>query len=141
MTTYKQWHDDNFTFNSEQKIYFCECDINHNLNLSEILKLTTDIAVEDYQQRGLSWKFLADHNYGILVSRIAFRIHRIPKADERITVKTWEEKPQPLQLMRNYSIISEDGEKLVSGYGSWLLVNLQERRIMRTRDFTLRPEP
>lgn len=140
MTTYKQWHDDDLTFNSEMKIYFCECDMNHNLALSEILKLTTDYAVEDYHQRGISWKFLADHNVAILVSRIAFRIHRIPKDEEKITIKTWEEKPQPLQLMRNYQILSESGEKLVSGYGAWLLVNPKERKIMRTKDFTLRPE-
>lgn len=114
--------------------------MHYNLYLSELLRLTTDTAVEDYHQRGMTWQFLSDHKIGILLSRVAFRIHRMPKAEERITISTWEEKPEALQLMRNYLITSESGEKLVSGYGSWLLVNLETRRIMPTKTFTLRPE-
>lgn len=141
MTTYRQWHDENMTFNTETKLYFCQCDMNHKLNMSEILRLTTNYAVEDYNQRGMSWQFLDEHGVAILVSRSAFRFHRFPKSDELITVSTWEEKAQPLQLMRNYKITSQTGETLVSGYGAWILVNPAAKKIMRTKDFTLRPEP
>lgn len=140
MTTYKQWHDENFTFNTETKLYFCQCDMNHKLSMQEVLRLTTNCAVEDFAQRGMTWQFLADNHVAILVSRSAFRFHKLPKADDVITVSTWEEKAQPLQLMRNYKITSQSGELLVSGYGAWILVDPVQKRILRTKDFTLRPE-
>ncbi|HAH63404.1 MAG TPA: acyl-[acyl-carrier-protein] thioesterase [Treponema sp.] len=141
MTTFRQWHDDDMTFNDEMKLHFCQCDVRSNLNFSELLRLTTDTAVEDYHQRGLSFKFLAENHIAILLSRIAFRFHRMPKANDVITIRTWEEKPEPLQLMRSYEIKLSDGTPLVSGYGSWLLVDHDSHRIIRPKDFTLRPEP
>jgi medium-chain acyl-[acyl-carrier-protein] hydrolase len=122
------------------KLHFCQCDIHSNLNFSELLRLTTDTAVEDYHQRGLSFKFLAENHIVILLSRIAFRFHRIPKVNDIITIRTWEEKPEPLQLTRAYEIKLSDGTSLVSGTGSWLIVDYHSHRIIRPKDFTLRPE-
>lgn len=141
MTTFRQWHDADMTFNDEMKLHFCQCDIHSNLNFSELLRLTTDTAVEDYHQRGLSFGFLAKNHIAILLSRIAFRFHKIPKANDVITISTWEEKPQPLQLTRAYEIKLSDGTSLVSGSGSWLIVDYDTHRIIRPKDFTLRKEP
>ena len=141
MITFKQWHDDDMTFHDEMKLHFCQCDMHSNLNFSELLRLTTDTAVEDYHQRGFSWKFLAAHDTVIMLSRVAFRFHKMPQANDIITITTWEEKPEPLQLMRAYEITAQDGTKLVSGSSSWLLVDYDTHKIIRTKDFTLRPEP
>jgi medium-chain acyl-[acyl-carrier-protein] hydrolase len=141
MTTFKQWHDDTLKFHNEMKLYFCQCDMNQRINFSELLRLSTDTAVEDYYQRGMSWQFLADHDVGILLSRISFRFHIMPKVNDFITISTTEEEPEPLQLMRTYEITAADGTRLVSGYGSWLIVNPKTRRIIRTKDFTLRAAP
>ena len=110
-------------------------------SLQGLLKILSDIAVEDYRQRGLSWQMLAEHNTAILCSRQAFRFHKMPEANQSITINTWEEVPQPLQLMRSYEIVdTETGEKLISGFSAWIIVNLATRRIVRTKDFTLRPD-
>jgi medium-chain acyl-[acyl-carrier-protein] hydrolase len=138
MTTFKQWHDDDMIFNDEMKLHFCQCDMHSNISFSELLRLTTDTAVEDYHQRGLSFKYLAERNIAILLSRISFRFHKIPQANDYITIRTWEERPEPLQLMRAYEIKAQDGTPLVSGYSSWLIVDYVSHRIIRTKDFTLR---
>ena len=141
MTTFTQRHDDKGTFYSEMKLQFCQCNMLSNLNLSELLRLTSDTAIEDYYERGISFTFLAEHNYAILLSRVSFRFHKMPKANDRITIATWEEKPEALQLTRAYEIKAEDGTPLVSGSSSWLVVDYTSHRIIRTKDFTLRPEP
>jgi hypothetical protein len=41
--------------------------------------------------------------------------------------------------MRPYEITAMDGTRLVSGYSAWLLVHYSSHRIIRTKDFTLRP--
>src|SRR5574344_447490 len=118
MVIFKQYHDGTETqlkFHSENQIYFCQCDAQHNLSFFELLRMLSDAAVEDYNQRGMSWKILQDNGYAILVSRQSFRIHKMPFANQKITIHTWEEKNQVLQFVRAYEIIdSETNEKLVS---------------------------
>ena len=138
---YHQRYDDKGTFYSEMKLHFCQCNMLSNLNFSELLRLTTDTAIEDYYERGISFTFLAERNYAILLSRIAFRFHKMPKANDVVTIATWEEKPEALQLMRAYEVTDRDGTPLVSGSSSWFVVDYASHRIIRTKDFTLRPEP
>ena len=141
MQTFRQWHDEKHIFYRELKLNFCQCNEKQNLNLSELLRLTTDTGVEDYRQQGMSWQFLKEHQLGILLSRVAFRFHKMPKVDNFITISTWEETPEPLQLIRGYTITSDTDELLVSGISSWLIVNLETRKLVRTKDFTLREPP
>ncbi len=145
MTNYKQWHEisgPNYQFYSENQIYFCQCDVTHKLSLFELLRLVTDAAVEDFNQRVMSYDILTEKGLGILVSRQSFRFHKMPVGNQKVTVKTWEEKPEPLQFVRAYEIFdTETKESLVSGISTWLLVDLTKRRIMRIKDFTLREEP
>ncbi|MCR5495629.1 MAG: acyl-[acyl-carrier-protein] thioesterase [Treponema sp.] len=145
MIEFKQWHENegvNYKFFSECQIYFCQCDLHHKLSLFELLRIVTDAAVEDFNQRCMSYDTLTDNGIGILVSRQSFRFHKMPVGNQKVTIKTWEEKPLPLQFVRAYEICDlETGEKLVSGISTWLLVDLNSRRLMRIKDFTLREPP
>lgn len=141
MKEYKQYHDSDNKFHFDTMVYFCEANDSKRLSLYDLLKITSDGAVEDYNQRGLSRDVLLENHYAILVSRLAFRFHRMPKENEAVTLLTWEEKSEPLQLVRAYEIASLDGEKLVSGLSSWVLVNPETRRIIPTKTFTMRETP
>ena len=140
MTTFKVWHeDDKNTFHNETTVYFSQCGKNRRISLHELLRLTSDTAVDDYRQRGLSSSFLKEHGFFILVSRCAFRFFDLPHENQKIEIITWEEKSEPLQLYRGYKITDTSGTVLVNGYSSWLLVNPDTRRIVPTKNFTLRP--
>lgn len=145
MTQYKQWHENegaNYQFFSENQVYFCQCDKNHRLSLQELLKMVTDAAVEDFNQRCMSYDALTDNGVGILVSRQSFRMHKMPVGNQKITIKTWEEKPEALQFVRAYEIFdTTTKEPLVSGISTWLLVDLNKRRIMPIKNFTMRQAP
>lgn len=142
MQEYRTYHDSENKFYLETMVYFCEANDSKQLSLYDLLKLTSDAAVEDYNQRGLDRDFLTANNFAILVSRLAFRFHRMPRENEHILLRTWEEKPEALQLVRAYEIESMDegktGEKLVSGFSSWIIVNPQSRRIVPTKMFNVR---
>ena len=125
-------------FSDESMVYFSHCDRNKKMSLNEVLKITSDIAVEDFRQQGLSTDFLLENKIAILVSRLSLRFHRMPRENEKITLTTTEEKSQALQFIRSYEITGEDGEKLVSGLSSWLLVNTETRRLMPIKYFTLK---
>ena len=137
MVDLKMWHEEGNVFHSQMSIFFSQANRNKILSLSEVLRITSDAAVEDYRQQGLSREILAQNGYAILVSRL----HRQPRENERIEVVTWEEKPELLQLRRAYEIKSMDGERLVSGMSTWLVVNPETRRIIPTKDFTMHTPP
>lgn len=145
MTQYKQWHENegaNYQFFSENQVYFCQCDKNHRLSLQELLKMVTDAAVEDFNQRCMSYDALTDKGVGILVSRQSFRMHKMPVGNQKITIKTWEEKPEALQFVRAYEIFdTTTKEPLVSGISTWLLVDLNKRRIMPIKKLYHAPSP
>ena len=140
MEEMKMWHeDDGITFHAQTKVYFSYCDKTGFLSLYELLRLTSDIAVEDYRARGMSREFLLQNNFAILVSRVSFKLLRLPKENESITVSTWEEVSEALQLIRGYEITDNEGNALVEGLSSWLLVDPKTRRIIPSKKFALRP--
>lgn len=141
MTDLKMWHEEGNIFHSQMSIFFSQANRNKILSLNEVLRVTSDAAVEDYRQQGLSREILAQNGYAILVSRLALHFYRQPKENERIEVITWEEKPELLQLKRAYEIKSMEGERLVSGLSTWLVVNPETRRIIPTKDFTMHKAP
>ncbi len=142
-TIFRQWHDDDLgKFHKEFKLTFGQCDINNRLTLAELLLMTSDTAVEDYNQKGLSWQFLVDKGVTILTSRSAFHIEKMPVANQKISLTTWEEKPEGLQLSRKYEITdTESGELLIKGWSFWTVIDFEKRKIIPPKMFTLRPAP
>ncbi len=145
MAEYKQFHDEKNCFNFETMVYFCEANDNKQLSLYDLFKITSDAAVEDFNQRGMSRDALSEKDFAILVSRQSFRFHRMPRENEKIVLRTWEEKPEALQLVRAYEFESleagHEGEKLISGLSSWIVVNPATRKIVPTKNFTMRVAP
>ncbi|WP_407426472.1 acyl-[acyl-carrier-protein] thioesterase [Treponema sp.] len=142
MITQKQWYDeDGITFNSEHKVQFSQSDSNKKMSFYELLKVTSDMAVEDYAQRGMDRDTLTANGYACLVSRVAFRFHRMPAENENYVFTTYEEKSEPLQLVRAYEFRTPEGKPLITGLSSWLLVDPKAHRIIPTKKFEMRPFP
>lgn len=140
MISQKQWFDeDGITFHSEHKVQFSQSDSCKKMSFYELLKVTSDMAVEDYAQRGMDRDTLTEHGYACLVSRVAFRFHRFPRENENYVFTTYEEKAEALQLVRAYEFTTPEGEPLITGISSWLLVDPVAHRIIPTKKFDLRP--
>ena len=140
MTEFKQWYDeDGITFHSEHKVQFSQSNSMKKMSFYELLKVTSDMAVEDYAQRGMDRDTLTEHGYACLVSRVAFRFHRLPRENENYVFTTYEEKAEALQLVRAYEFTTPKGEPLITGLSSWLLVDPVAHRIIPTKKFDLRP--
>lgn len=135
MNTYKQYHDESNKFFYETMIYFSQCNMDKKFGLDSLLKLTSDVAVEDFNVRNMSRDALTEKGIAILVSRCSFKIYKYPTENQHVVLSTWEEKSEALQFVRDYEIRSEDGEKLISGFSTWLLVDLKNRRLMPIKKF------
>ena len=140
-TIYREWFEENYVFCRDFKLYFGQCDKKRRMSLPELLLVASDTAVEDYLRRGMSVDALAANGVVILVSRLSFEIHSYPLAEERLLIKTWEERPDGILLARNYEIKGESGKSLISGTSRWLIANPETRRLVKPSAFTMRPAP
>lgn len=137
--TYNQYHEkDGITFVTETKIYFGQCDGKKRLHLSQVLQYAADLATEDFHQRGMSRDKMVASGFAMLVSRSAFRIHRMPIETEEIVITTREEKPELFQLIRSYDFKTKEGEALITGKSSWLFAEPKTRKIIPVSKFTMR---
>lgn len=136
---YNQYHEsDGYTFNTETKIYFGQCDGKKMLHLSQVLQYCADLATEDFHQRGISRDRMISNGFAMLVSRSAFRIHRMPVETDEIVITTREEKPEAIQLVRSYDFKTKDGEQLISGKSLWLFAHPETRAIIPVSKFPFR---
>lgn len=140
--TFRQWIAEDLSFNYETKLTFAQCDKNTNMTWAELLRLTSDCAVEDYNMRDMSWEFLMKHGVIFVVSRSSYHILQMPKAEEQITLQTWEEKASGPLFTRRFLIKDTlTGQPLITAYTLWTLINFESRKIIPEKEYTFRPSP
>ena len=84
MKEFKQWHDEENNFYRQFKLYFSQCNINQEIMLSEILALTSDTAVEDFHQRGITFDVLKENEIDLILTDIRMPIMDGQEMTEKI---------------------------------------------------------
>lgn len=130
--------DEDGTFRLPLLVRFSQCDAKGTLSLCELLRLASDAGVQNYRLKGLPREKLEEAGYAILVSRTSFRLHRLPAEGEEVTLATLEEKPEPLLLVRSYTLLGKGDEVLAEGVGKWIVVDTKSRRIIPSSRFAMR---
>lgn len=118
-----------------KRVAFYECDYKERFRLSEVLRLSAEIAGRDYTDKGLSHEYLWQHGMVFLVSKVSFKIYKYPTSQQKLISSTWESGKKGAMFMRGFEIKSEDGERLVAGDAGWVLANPETRRIIRPSSF------
>ena len=121
----------------QQQLIFADCDRYQRARVSTLLSIAAAVAGADYDARGLTYEKLYAMREVFLLSRIALRIHRDPKALQTVDVTTWEDGVKAAHMQRVYEIADREGV-LVSIRSDWILVDPVTRHIMRPGTFTAR---
>lgn len=138
----KQWHTEDLVFNKQFYLSFAQCTPDRKMCWSEILRITTDAAGEDFTDRDMSWQFLQEKGLVIIVSRVAFHVERMPVYDSIVTLKTYEAAPQGPLCTRMFELIDpETNELLIKGQTLWTILDLKNQRLMPAKAYPYRPTP
>lgn len=121
----------------QKQLIFADCDRYQRARVSTLLSIAAAVAGADYDARGLTYEKLYEMREVFLLSRVALRIHRCPRALQVVDVTTWEDGVKAAHMQRVYEITDKEG-LLVSIRSDWILVDPQTRRIMRPGTFTAR---
>ena len=119
----------------QQQLIFADCDRYQRARVGTLLSIAAAVAGADYDARGLTYEKLYEMREVFLLSRIALRIHRCPKALRVVDVTTWEDGVKGAHMQRVYEITDGEG-LLVSIRSDWILVDPVTRHIMRPGTFT-----
>lgn len=140
---FKTWNDDSdLTFYKDAYLSFAQCDMHENMSWAELLRFTSDAAVEDFAARNMNYAFLIEKGIIIVVSRISYHVIKMPKAFQQITLLTWEEAAQGPLCVRRYQIIDTNTKEiLVTGFSLWTIVDFREKKLIPAKNYTYRPLP
>lgn len=138
----KQWNAEDLSFHKDIKVAFSQCTPDMKMSWAEILRFTTDNAGEDFTQRGMSWEFLQEKGLVIIVSRISFRVVKMPVAQQIIRLNTWEAAAQGPLCTRDFEIVDAvTGEKLVYAQSLWTILDFKNKKLMPAKAYPYRPTP
>ncbi len=111
-------------------------DVNHNdiIRASAILDMFQDIAGIHADKLKVGYEDLKEKNYAWVVLYQKFEIMALPPYLDFISLTTWPKPKQKLEFEREYFIKDKSGKELVKGISNWVVMDLNTRGLVRSRD-------
>lgn len=123
----------------QEELTFADCDRNKNARVSALLRKAANYAGYDYDARGLTHERLLEMREAFLLSRMAVKIHRCPRAREVLDITTWENGVKGAHMQRVYEMADQEGRLCASIRSDWILIDPVTRKILRPGSFTAKP--
>ena len=118
-------------FEKEYRIHVYETGPDGRLNLYSLFNYMQDIASDHAVKLGFGRDDLMRDNRFWVLSRIYAEIKSWPLWEEKIIIKTWPNGTDKLFALRNYEVRFPDGRHIASGTSSWLILDLNTKRVQR----------
>jgi acyl-ACP thioesterase len=131
-------------YSGDYRIPSSDTDINSTLRPSAFLNLAQEAANINAQDMGFGYDELREANTAWILSRVHVIFHKLPKWRDQINIQSWHKGQKSLFYLRDFIVTNPEGEKLISSTTSWLVLNLETRRLVRDselmEDGTVNPE-
>lgn len=137
MKELKTWFEKEI-YNKEIEVFFKDCDSNRRIKLPAIMGYASDIAGNDYTDKGITRKEMEAVNQVFLLARYHYRFYRVPSEGEIITYKTWEKAIESGHVLRDFEVLDSNNEVCFLISSTWIVVDPTTRKIVRPKNFTLR---
>ncbi|MDD4919328.1 MAG: thioesterase [Bacteroidales bacterium] len=117
----------------ESRLVACyETDASRNLKPYAFMNLAQEMANQDALGLGFGYEQLIEKQTIWVLSRVAVRILRPPAWREPVVMETWHKGEDGIFWLRDFLIRNRDEtEDLVQATSSWLIINVNTRRIQR----------
>jgi len=122
---------ENNIYYQDKKIVFSDFDAVGRIRMSSLMRITSVMAMEDYADRGCPWAGLVDRGLMFLVAGVHIKVHGDFFENQLVTVGTYEKGVKGAACLRDYFIADENGKHVASAASSWIVCDLENRRILR----------
>jgi len=119
------------------KVHSYDIDFNSRLNVFSLFNYFQEIAWEHAGILRFGYNDLSENNQFWVLSRIRVEIERLPRWTEEVTLMTYPRGIDGPFALRDYEVFDAEGNKIISGVSSWLIVNAKTRRPVRPTELDL----
>jgi acyl-ACP thioesterase len=122
---------DPLQFEKEYKVHVYETGPDGKLNLFSLFNYMQDIASDHAVKLGFGRDDLMKDNRFWVLSRIYVVIDKWPSWEDTLILRTWPNGTDKLFALRNYEVRYPDGTHIASGTSSWLILDLNTKKVQR----------
>ena len=108
-----------------------DTDASWRLNPSSFMDLAQEAAGQHAVYLGFGYDDLIATNTAWILSRVHVEFVDAPKWRENITLRTWHKGLNRLFFLRDFILTDDEGRERVKATTSWLVLNLETRRLVR----------
>jgi medium-chain acyl-[acyl-carrier-protein] hydrolase len=115
----------------EYRVHVYETGPDGRLNLFSLFNYMQDIASDHAIKLGFGRDDLRRDNRFWVLSRIYAVINKWPLWEDSIILKTWPNGTDKVFALRNYEVRFPNGEYIASGTSSWLILDMDTKKVQR----------
>lgn len=105
------------------------------LSTSYLFYQMQDIAWEHASILGFGYEHLKKEQQFWVLSRLLVKIERRPDWGEEFTLETWSRGTDGFFGYRDFNFVDKAGNNIIQATSSWLVLDLESRRIVRLSEF------
>lgn len=127
---------------SQNHIITCyEADANQLMRPTAMLDLMQEAANVNASTLGFGYDEMIDSDIAWVLSRIHVKFIDTPKWRQEVNLKTWHKGVAKLFYLRDFILSDKDNTPMVLATTSWLIIDLNTRRLVRNNDLALSDTP
>lgn len=119
---------DKFTIETYIQSYFT--DMHDRLRPSSFMEMAQEMAGLGAAKLGFGDTDLEPINAVWVLARMQVRFDTVPHRNDPVVFSTWHKGMKGPQFLRDYQMLTPDGKPVVSATSSWLIMELDERKLM-----------
>ncbi|MBQ8731287.1 MAG: hypothetical protein IJY82_00465 [Oscillospiraceae bacterium] len=127
-------------FELQQQVRFSDCDARQELTPASLFRMLIEAAGAHYAAHGFDHRFLEEHGFAFLVTRVGIDIDRLPRAEETVTLQTWERPCKGVRFYRDFILTGENGDSLLRASSEWVVSDPVTHKIIHPKEFPYRIE-
>ena len=112
----------------DSRVRYSEVDMQQRLTLNGIINYFQDCSTFHSEYIGLGIGHLAQQDRAWILSSWQIVIDRLPKFREKITVQTWPYNFKAFYGSRNFALLDERGNRIVSANSLWVFMDTKSGR-------------
>ncbi|WP_242258836.1 acyl-ACP thioesterase domain-containing protein [Streptococcus thoraltensis] len=117
-------------YRTSYEIPFYETDVNHCAKLPHLLAVALQVSGMQSAELGMSDQYvLATYGLVWVITDYDISIERLPKFAEKITIETEAKSYNKLFCYRDFDILGQDGQKIMTIATTFVLIDFKTRKV------------
>ena len=127
-------YNEGYKYCQDMRIPCYDTDAAFCLKPASFMDMAQEIAYWAAQALGFGYDDLQKHRTAWVLSRMHFHYEAFPKWRDAVVLKTWHKGADGLFFLRDFHLLTPGGESLVRATSSWLVMDMETRRLVRGGD-------